>query len=163
MLRGIGISRATRDSMFQPALFSSDVLDNPQPLPPPPRMPASDIRELKPRPKTPRRGRANWLSRSSSKTLDFQDRVVAVLQNASKGYTMRELGSELGVSRQHALYHVKKAVAAGRIMMVLQPCEANGGLQFRVWSQAQLARRFARTLTLAERVDLSLAAQDRAA
>lgn len=144
--------------MFQPCLFSPDVLDHPQPLPPPPRAPASDIRELRPRPKSARRGRANWLSRSSGKTLDFQDRVVAALARAVGGFTVRELGEELGVSRQHALYHVKKAVASGRISMLLEPCEANGGLQFRVWSQAQLARRFARTLPMAERVDLFLRA-----
>lgn len=144
--------------MTQPTLFPTDVLDNPQPLPPPPRMPASDIRELRParrqRAASPRRGRANWLSRSTARTLDFQDRLVAALARAVGGFSVKELGQELGVSRQHVLYHVKKAVASGRITMLLEPCEANGGLQFRCWNQAQLARRFARTLPMAERVDI---------
>jgi hypothetical protein len=143
--------------MFQPNLFSADVLDHP--LPAPARMPSSDIRELRPRrAPQPRRSRVRWDTRSTPKTVDLQSRVVAALARAVGGFTVRELGEELGVSRQHALYHVKKAVASGRISMLLEPCEANGGLQFRVWSQAQLARRFARTLPMAERVDLFLRA-----
>lgn len=144
--------------MFQPTLFSTDVLDHPQPLPPPPRMPGSDIRELRPRRRgaaKPRaRGRVNWQSESTARTLDFQDRLVAVLERATGGFSVRELGAELGVTRQHALYHVKKAVASGRITMLLEPCEFNGGLQFRVWHPRPLARHFARTLPLAERVDI---------
>jgi hypothetical protein len=143
--------------MFQPTLFSSDILENPQPLPPPPRMPRSDIRELRPRrPRAaaPRRSRTNWQSRSTAATLDLQDRLVAALAAAGSGFTVRELGEELGVSRQHALYHMKKAVAAGRVTMLLEPCERNGGLQFRCWHPLQLARRFARTLPMSERVDI---------
>lgn len=143
--------------MLQAALFSHEVLDHPLPLPA--RLPSSDIRELRPaRQRAPaaRRGRANWLSRSTARTQDFQDRLVAALAGARCGFSVRELGEELGVSRQHALYHVKKAVAAGRITMILEPCERNGGLQFRCWNQAQLARRFARTLPMAERVDIFL-------
>jgi hypothetical protein len=135
--------------MFQPTLFPSDILDHPRPYLPPPR-------ELRPRRSAPahRRGRTNWLSRSTGRTLDFQDQLVAALQGASLGFTVRELGEALGTSRQHALYHVKKAVAAGRIVMLLEPCEANAGLQFRCWNQTQLARRYARTLPMAERVDI---------
>jgi len=143
--------------MTQPCLFSADVLDHPIPLPP--RMPESDIRELRPRrprPPTPRRGKANWQSRSTPRTLDFQDRLLDALAGAVKGFSVRELGEELGVSRQHALYHLKKAVAAGRVVMLLEPCESNGGLRFRAWDERQLARKFARTLPLAERVDLRL-------
>lgn len=142
--------------MFQPNLFSADVLDHP--LPAPARMPTSDIRELRPahprRAPQPRRNRTRWDTKSTPKTVDFQSRVLAALNNARSGFTVRELGEELGMSRQHALYHVKKLVASGRITMVLEPCEANGGLQFRVWHPVQLARRFAATLPMAERVDI---------
>lgn len=131
--------------MFQPNLFSDRQLQ-PRPIRPP-------------RPKAPRaHGRVNWLSRSTARTIDIQDQIVAALAHADEGFTVRELAGEIGVSRQAALYHVKKAVAAGRIVMVLEPCPANAGLQFRVWDQTELARKFARTLPMAERVDLFMRA-----
>jgi hypothetical protein len=98
----------------------------------------------------------NWASRSTARTLDRQDMIERVLQCAQKGLTVRELAIEVGISRQLALYHVKKLVAAKQIAMLLEPCEINGQLQFRVWHPAALARHYARHLTMAERVDAYL-------
>ena len=71
--------------------------------------------------------------------------------------TVRELGDSLGISRQLALYHVKKGVASGELVMLLQPCPNNGGLQFQVWAPTEIARHFARLLPMSERVDAALA------
>lgn len=53
------------------------------------------------------------------------------------------MGAALGISRQLALYHVKKLAAAGALTMILEPCERNGGLQFACWDTGALARAFA--------------------
>lgn len=130
----------------------------------------SHIRELAP-PQAPakrrsrRRGAAQWSTASKTFSLELQGRVIAALAAAPKGATLRELAAELGatlkgrpVSRQLALYHVKKAVAAGLIALVLEPCARNGQLQYRAWDRGAMARHYARTLTLAERIDLQAAA-----
>lgn len=52
---------------------------------------------------------------------------------------MRELADVLGVSRQLALYHVKKLAAWAGVVMVLEPCAENGGLRFRCWDDTALA------------------------
>lgn len=98
----------------------------------------------------------NWASRSTARTLDRQDVIERVLQAARSGLTVRELAVEVGVSRQLALYHVKKLVAAKQIAMLLEPCAINGQLQFRVWHPVVLARYYASQLTMAERVDAYL-------
>jgi hypothetical protein len=98
----------------------------------------------------------NWASRSTASTLDRQDVVERVLRAALSGLTVRELAVEVGISRQLALYHVKKLVAAKRIAMMLEPCAINGQLQFRVWHPTTLARHYASQLTMAERVDAYL-------
>jgi hypothetical protein len=128
----------------------------------------SHIRELAPaaRPKAKRRGGAHWSTANKTFTLEMQGRVVAALAAAPKGATLRELPAELGatlkgrpVSRQLALYHVKKAVAAGLIALVLEPCARNGQLQYRAWDRGAMARHYARALTLAERIDLQMGAR----
>ena len=100
----------------------------------------------------------NWQSKPTKRSALHQRELVSLMRAMPKGLTMREIGQWLGMSRQLALYHVKKACAAGLIQMTLEPCERNGGLQYRVWDQVALARHCARWLPMAERVDLSLAA-----
>lgn len=121
----------------------------------------SHIRELAPpkRVRAKRRGASMWRTSDKAFTLELQGRIVAALAAAPKGCTLRELAAELGntlqgrpVSRQLALYHVKKAVAAGLIALVLEPCARNGQLQYRAWDRGAMARHYARTLTLAERI-----------
>ncbi len=38
---------------------------------------------------------------------------------------------------------MKKLAAQGRLTMILEPCERNGGLQFAVWDTSALTRAFA--------------------
>jgi hypothetical protein len=124
----------------------------------------SHIRELappKPARNRRRRGASQWSTASKTFTLEMQGRVVAALAAATRGMSLRELAAELGttlkgrpVSRQLALYHVKKAVAGGLISLVLEPCARNGQLQYRAWDRGAMARHYARALTLAERIDL---------
>lgn len=61
-----------------------------------------------------------------------------------EGTTVTELAGLVGMSRQLCLYHVKKLAAERSLIMVLEPCDSNSGLQFRVWDESQLAARFAR-------------------
>lgn len=124
----------------------------------------SHIRELAPTKKSRRRGASQWSTASKTFSLEMQGRVIAALAALPRGATLRELAAELGatlkgrpVSRQLALYHVKKAVAAGLISLVLEPCARNGQLQYRAWDRGAMARHYARTLTLAERIDLQTA------
>lgn len=128
----------------------------------------SHIRELAPPAKHARRrrGAAQWSTANKAFSLEMRGRVVAALAAAPKGATLRELAAELGatlkgrpVSRQLALYHVKKAVAAGLIALVLEPCARNGQLQYRAWDRGAMARHYARALTLAERIDLQMGAR----
>lgn len=72
--------------------------------------------------------------------------VREVLRLVGDGLTVSEIGKALGCSRQLALYHVKKMTAAGQVVMVLGPCEANNGVQFKVWDEMSLAAHFARKL-----------------
>lgn len=127
----------------------------------------SHIRELRPQPakRSRQRGGAKWSTANKTFSLEMQGRVIAALAATPRGATLRELAAELGatlkgrpVSRQLALYHVKKAVAAGLISLVLEPCTRNGQLQYRAWDRGAMARHYARTLTLAERIDAQVAA-----
>jgi hypothetical protein len=124
----------------------------------------SHIRELAPRPKKKAK-RSQWATKNKTFTLEMQGRIVGALAALPRGASLRELAAELGVtlkgrpvSRQLAMYHVKKAVAAGLIALVLEPCARNGQLQYRAWDRGAMARHYARTLTLAERIDLQAAA-----
>lgn len=107
----------------------------------------SFIRELaEPKPKTAkRRGRTvNYKSRSTAKTLAKQAVIRELLATTPGGLSVAELGAALGISRQLALYHVKKMAATYQLTMQLEPCLGNGGLQFRCWDDMQLAVRYAR-------------------
>lgn len=95
------------------------------------------------------RKQPNWTSRSTSATLRKQASIQEWLSVADEGMTVTEIGQVLGISRQLALYHVKKLAAARGLVMVLEPCEGNGGLQYKVWDATLLARSFISQLAVA--------------
>lgn len=98
-------------------------------------------------PKPPARRRAkarvNYQAADRPGTVRKQEAILRLLALAPVGFTVRDVGAALGISRQLALYHVKKLAAQGRLTMILEPCERNGGLQFLVWDTSALARAFA--------------------
>ena len=92
--------------------------------------------------KKPARRTVNYKSESTPATLTKHDRIRMILAMVSEGLTVSEVGKALGMSRQLALYHVKKMAAQAQLVMVLEPCDNNGGLQFRVWDQMMLAAHY---------------------
>jgi DNA-binding CsgD family transcriptional regulator len=107
----------------------------------------SFIRDLaEPKPPRARKGRrtVNYKSRSTAKTLAKQAVIRELLATTPGGLSVAEIGAALGISRQLALYHVKKMAATYQLTMQLEPCLGNGGLQFRCWDDMQLAVRYAR-------------------
>lgn len=96
---------------------------------------------------TPRKTRRTVDYRSVSKpsTLEKHNTILYWLANAGDGFTVTELARACGMSRQLALYHVKKLAAMGELVMQLEPCVGNGGLQFRLWDERQLAARYIET------------------
>lgn len=93
---------------------------------------------LKPARRTKKRKQVNYRSRNQPKTSALQERVRSLLARSHNGFTVSELGSELGISRQLALYHLKKMVATGQILMLLEPCRENSGVRFRCWDRLQM-------------------------
>lgn len=94
---------------------------------------------------TKKNRRPNYRSRSSAGT-QRKHRVIASLLLSGEGLTLREIGRALGMSRQLVLYHVKKMAAEGQLVMVVEACEANSGIQFRVWNELALATHYSRKL-----------------
>ena len=90
----------------------------------------------------------NYRSRSTATTLQRQADIRELLAFVGEGLSVAEIGRALGVSRQLALYHVKKLVAAGGCAALLVPCASNGGLQFIVWDEAALTTHYARLATV---------------
>lgn len=98
------------------------------------------ISELSPR--TERKPRAkgrqqNYRSPSTPATLAKQAAIRELLATGLS-FSVRAIGEALGISRQLALYHVKKMAASAQLIMMLEPCDANGGLQYRVWDEGAL-------------------------
>ncbi len=93
-----------------------------------------------PRPRTTRKPKAKTVNYKSAnrKGTDEKQRAIRELLAAGLPFTVKAIGVALGISRQLALYHVKKMAATGQLTMVLEPCERNGGLQFRCWSEDAL-------------------------
>lgn len=83
----------------------------------------------------PRRSRPRAPSRAAT---ERRHAAIEALLRAGLSFTVRAIGEALGISRQLALYHVKRMAAAGRVVLVLEPCPRNGGLQYRVWTEAGL-------------------------
>lgn len=73
-------------------------------------------------------------------TTERLHRVIAEILKQQDGMTLAELGKAVGMSRQLARYHVLKMVAHRRLLVILEPCEGNGGVQYRVWERAAHAR-----------------------
>ena len=86
----------------------------------------------------------NYAARSTQATLAKQAQIAELLELAGEGLTVREIGNALGISRQLALYHVKKMAASYGCAMLLEPCNINGGLQFKVWNEMALAAHYSR-------------------
>lgn len=100
----------------------------------------SYIGELSPKPaKAKRKAKrsANWRSSSTASTLRKQAAIRELLA-AGLPFTVRAIGEAMGMSRQLALYHVKKMAADAQLVMMLEPCDRNGGLQYRVWDESAL-------------------------
>lgn len=79
----------------------------------------------------------NWRSSSTPATLRKQAAIRELLATGIP-FTVRAIGEALGISRQLALYHVKKMAATSQLVMMLEPCDRNGGLQYRVWDEGAL-------------------------
>lgn len=86
----------------------------------------------------------DYRSESRPSSVAKQLELLEWLAILDEGTTLSELASLVGMSRQLCLYHVKKLAAERSLIMVLEPCESNSGLQFRIWDESQLAARFAR-------------------
>jgi DNA-binding transcriptional ArsR family regulator len=121
------------------ALQQADMSDNSLPFvsnaPPAPRRPNRRAR---------RAARVNYRGRNRAGTERKQEAILRLLAMAPVGFSVADIGRALGISRQLALYHVKKLAAGGQLTMILEPCERNGGLQYAVWDTGALMRAFAR-------------------
>lgn len=93
--------------------------------------------------RTPKRT-VDYAARSTAATLRKQEAIRTFLELAGEGATVTQVGEALGISRQLALYHVKKMAATSQLVMILEPCLENGGLQFKVWKEETLVNYFGR-------------------
>lgn len=97
--------------------------------------------------KTRRNSRTvNYRSASTPATAKKQQLIRELLALTGEGLTVSEIGRALGISRQLALYHVKKMAATYQCAMILEPCLGNGGLQYKVWDEMALAAHYSRFL-----------------
>ncbi len=101
-------------------------------------LPDPPVRKRRPR---KARRQVNYRSASTSATLAKQA-VIRELLATGLPFTVRAIGDALGISRQLALYHIKKMAATHQLVMMLEPCDLNGGLQFRVWDHEALLSHF---------------------
>jgi hypothetical protein len=109
------------------------------------------VRDLPPVRPRGRRPRVNYASKSTRATLQKQAAIRELLASTPGGLSVAEVGAALGMSRQLALYHLKKMAATFQLTMQLEPCLGNGGLQFRCWDDMQLAVRYARRFSAGAR------------
>lgn len=91
----------------------------------------------------------NYQSRSTPATVRKQQEILRWVRVADEGFTITEIAALLGISRQLCLYHVKKMAAISQLVMVLEPCDGNGGLQYKVWDHTQLVVNYIPTMRLA--------------
>lgn len=105
------------------------------PPPPAPERPKPPVK-AKPRPRP-----VNYRSSSSPGTVRRQLAIRELLAGTTgaEGITVREIAAHLGISRQLALYHVKKLVALGGCVALLGASPENGGVRYLVWDQVRLA------------------------
>lgn len=92
--------------------------------------------KAKPRPRP-----VNYRSASSPATVRKQLAIRELLTSAAagEGVTVRQIAEQLHISRQLALYHVKKLVALGGCVALLGASPENGGVRYLVWDQVRLA------------------------
>lgn len=92
--------------------------------------------------RSPRRKKArrpvNYAGRNRPGTDRLHARIAALLE-VHDGLTLRDIGEAMGISRQLARYHILKMVAHKRLLVILEPCEGNGGVQYRVYERASYA------------------------
>lgn len=88
--------------------------------------------------KTKKSKEVNYRSVNRRGTAQKQRVLLELLSRSDVGHTVTELAKLVGMSRQLCLYHVKKMAAQAQLVMILEPCLGNGGLQFRVWDESQL-------------------------
>lgn len=81
----------------------------------------------------------NFASANRPKT-ERMHRVIAQILMQHDGMTLSELGKAMGMSRQLMRYHALKMVAHKRVLVILEPCEGNGGVQYRVFEKVAHAR-----------------------
>lgn len=84
----------------------------------------------------------NYRSTNRPATVRKQEMIRLLLAQAHEGLTVREVARAIGVSRQLALYHLKKMAAQYQLVMMLQPCLENGGVQFVCWDEMALAAHY---------------------
>jgi predicted ArsR family transcriptional regulator len=95
--------------------------------------------QRKRRAKRSRKSRAhNYASANRPATDRLHTRIAALLE-VHDGLTLRDIGEAMGISRQLARYHVLKMVAHRRLVVIVEPCEGNGGVQYRVYERAAYA------------------------
>ena len=80
----------------------------------------------------------NYAGRNRPATDRLHARIAALLE-VHDGLTLRDIGEAMGISRQLARYHILKMVAHRRLLVILEPCEGNGGVQHRVYERAAYA------------------------
>lgn len=91
------------------------------------------------RTKTKAKRVVNWQSKNRGRTDELQASIREWLRTFEEGFSVKDLASTLNISRQLCLYHLKKMAATSQLVMALEPCEDNGGLQFHVWANAHAA------------------------
>lgn len=84
----------------------------------------------------------NWQSANRGRTSKLQEQIHGWLNIIGEGFSVSELAGLVGISRQLCLYHLKKMAATRQLVMALEPCEGNGGLQFHVWANGVAAAHF---------------------
>lgn len=73
--------------------------------------------------------------------MEKQNTLILWLAETRDGLTIRDVSDVLSITRQSALYHVKKMAATSQLVLVLEPCVENRGLRYRAWDEEHLARR----------------------
>lgn len=107
-------------------------------------IPGGLVFELRPRRPRPKRAKrvVNWQSKNRGRTSKLQSEIHEWLSIVGEGFSVSQLAGLMGVSRQLMLYHLKKMAATRQLVMALEPCEGNGGLQFHIWANGVAAAHF---------------------
>lgn len=104
--------------------------------------PVSDQPGTRKRSRARQRRTPNWQSKNRGRTGALQRLIHDWLDIRGAGMVVSELAALLGISRQLCLYHLKKMAATSQLVMALEPCQGNGGLQFHIWANRTAAAYF---------------------